>query len=80
MNPKTEEEIRDCTDIIFTMSKCGEGDLIFSHMVHNFKKFTLTTNDSAKLFMTYYNLQDGDKQLIEQLFTQIINDLNSLPK
>ena len=70
----------DCTDIIFTMSKCGEGEVIFSNMVHHFKNTKMSTNDSAKLFITYYNLQDGDQQLINQLFTTIISDLDSLPK
>lgn len=62
------------------MSKCGEGELIFSTMVVNFKKMKLETNEAAKLFVTYYNLQNGDKDLIEKLFKQIISELNSLPK
>ena len=49
-------------------------------MVHNFKKAQLNTNESAKLFMTYYNLQDGDKELIDKLFNTIIKDLSTIPK
>ena len=80
LKPTSPDEIKSAIDIIFIMSKMGQGDIIFSSLSPLFRTAKLTISDSAKLLSTYYNLREGDQELIKNLLDTITSNVSQLPR